>query len=520
VKKPKFIFNFFSVLNATLLLVCMGCAKSVTPPIKNLRLNFTNQIATLDPRKSSDPCSSAVIFMLYQGLTRYNSESKIELALASNVDISEDQKIYTFTLKETYWSDGTKLVAADFERTWKEILSPSFPAPNAPLFYPIKNAKEAKHGSTSLDKIGVKAIDSKTLVVELEHPTPYFLGLLSFCSFFPVHIETKDMIDKDWRGIISNGPFKVDLYRYQSELVLKKNEFYFKKEKCHLNAISISFVSSEMTAFEMFGQGQLDLIGLRFSAIPEDIIPLLENIKSVANPSITFCSYNLKTIPFSNLSLRKAFDGAFNKEALIDSVAYGFGVEATGFLRYTDQEKKQPELSPLKYFEKALSQMNLSKETFPKLTLLCLSNRKSVKTAEILSEQLSRVFGITIIIEPLEMSHYLDKLYKRDYQFAICEAVSQYDDPSSLLSRFENADNPKNYPTWKDEIFIDLMSKASGGTNKENRLDLYLKADSRIREEVPISPLYHADEIYLKTDNLKGFFVSPIGSIHFDEAVL
>jgi oligopeptide transport system substrate-binding protein len=483
---------------------------------KNLRLNFTNQIATLDPRKSSDPCSSAVIFMLYQGLTRYDADCKIEPALASQILISEDQKTYTFILKETYWSNGVKLVAKDFERTWKDILSPLFPAPNAPLFYPIKNAKRAKNGDISVDKVGIKAIDDSTLVVELEHPTPYFLSLVSFCSFFPVYDKYKDQIDKDWNGIVSNGPFQVAHYQYQSELSLKKNELYFKNELRKIDQITISFVSSEMTAFEMFNKKELDLVGLRFSAIPEDIIPLVKNIKAVANPSTTFCSYNLKNPLFSNLYLRKALDQAINKEALIDSVAHGFGVKATGFLRYSHDEK-----APfLDYFEIALNQMNLSKETFPKLTLLCLANRKNIKAAEILSEQLTNAFGITICIEPLQMSHYLEKLYKRDYQFAICEAISQYDDPSSLLSRFENADNPKNYPAWEDKVFIDLMIQASNCASFETRFSLYLKADERIKEEVPISTLYHADEIYLKADNLKGMLVSPIGSIHFDEASL
>src|SRR5262245_55725956 len=103
------------------------------------------------------------------------------------MEISEDRKIYTFHIREAFWSDGTAVTAWDFEKSWKDILNPDFPAMNAHLLYPIKNAEGAKMGKTSLSEVGIKSIDAKTLEVTLEHPTPYFLELIAFCVFYPVN---------------------------------------------------------------------------------------------------------------------------------------------------------------------------------------------------------------------------------------------------------------------------------------------------------------------------------------------
>jgi len=135
---------------------------------QQLRLSFLDLPLALDPRLAGDEYSSNVIKMLYEGLTRISRDSKPSLALAKSVDISADQKRYIFKLRPALWSDGTPLVAYNFEYAWKKILSPSFYTSFAYFFYPIKNARAAKEGRIDIEKVGIKAVDDLTLVVDLE----------------------------------------------------------------------------------------------------------------------------------------------------------------------------------------------------------------------------------------------------------------------------------------------------------------------------------------------------------------
>ena len=120
-------------------------------------------VQTLDPRRVRYLPTATVIHMLYEGLMRIGPDGNPAPALAEIVSISPDQLTYTFTLRRSAWSDGQPVTASDFAETWKSVLDPTFPSPNAYQLYPIRGAKAAKEGNASLNAIGVRAIDDSTL---------------------------------------------------------------------------------------------------------------------------------------------------------------------------------------------------------------------------------------------------------------------------------------------------------------------------------------------------------------------
>jgi len=146
-----------------------------------IAINFSYSPFTADPRKCTDPVTTTLNFMLYEGLTHLEADGTVSYALAERVKISRDKRNYLFFLRPAMWSDGSPLTAYHFEAAWKAALSPDFTSKSAHLLFPIKNAERAKNGECSLDEVGIEALDEKTLMVRLERPTPYFLELISFC---------------------------------------------------------------------------------------------------------------------------------------------------------------------------------------------------------------------------------------------------------------------------------------------------------------------------------------------------
>lgn len=247
-----------------LVLICLlfaGCSTPEAPTrLKTLRISFASYPTSLDPRMSGDFVSATMVGLLYDGLTRCLPDGSPEPALADSVEISDDLKSYVFSLREAYWSDGRRVVARDFEQSWKQQLDPKSPSLCTYLFYPILNAEKAAKGEKGLNEVGIYAIDDQTLKVELEYPTAYFLSLTSFPSFLPVASHTE--------APVVNGPFTLEKEGSQSELVLKKNSFFWNHENIQIEEIKISIIPDEHAALGMFERGELDWLGELFRQSP------------------------------------------------------------------------------------------------------------------------------------------------------------------------------------------------------------------------------------------------------------
>ncbi len=68
-----------------------------------LRLSIRTDPVTLDPQKSGDPISSALIFLLFKGLTRLEADNTIRCDLARSFHSLNNDKKYVFELGEYFW---------------------------------------------------------------------------------------------------------------------------------------------------------------------------------------------------------------------------------------------------------------------------------------------------------------------------------------------------------------------------------------------------------------------------------
>lgn len=161
-----------------------------------LHMNLSAEPPTFDPAQAQDSQAHTVLNMMYEGLVRLDENSKPVPGVAEKWDISSDGLKYVFHLrKDAKWSNGDPVTAKDFVFAWQRVLDPNTtPAPPyAYQLYYIKGAEEYNNKKmTDFSQVGVKATDDHTLEVTLKNPTPYFLGLTSFYTFYPVHQSVKD----------------------------------------------------------------------------------------------------------------------------------------------------------------------------------------------------------------------------------------------------------------------------------------------------------------------------------------
>ena len=137
--------KIFLILCIPTLFFLTSCKKKDKEKTKKcLTINIVSEPQSLYPLKARDLVSLNLAKTFFDGLMRVDNEGNILPAVAQSYNVSEDGKIYTFFLRDSFWSNGEKLTADDFEYTWKKVLSPSFITPNETSLFVIKNAKKQK----------------------------------------------------------------------------------------------------------------------------------------------------------------------------------------------------------------------------------------------------------------------------------------------------------------------------------------------------------------------------------------
>jgi len=278
---------------------------------------------TLDPRKSTGSPEATVEAQLFEGLTSLDAKNSPIPAMAEKWEISPDGLKYKFHLRpDIKWSNGDPVTAYDFEYAWKTTLSPDLGSKYAYQLFYVKNGEAYNQNLTTADKVGVRALDDKTLEVVLEKPTAYFLSLTAFHSLYPVPrrvVEANPKWAADPKTIVGNGPFKIIGWVHNSRIELVKNENYWDAAKVKLPKLDFVLTDSGSTEIAMFDNNQIDMGD---NAPPSEYPRLQKQDLLKISPFLGtyFFSFNVTKAPMDKAKVRKALTLALDRQAIITNV--------------------------------------------------------------------------------------------------------------------------------------------------------------------------------------------------------
>ncbi|MFN0065097.1 MAG: peptide ABC transporter substrate-binding protein [Chlamydiales bacterium] len=527
------------ILFALLIVSCFSCQKKMTviPPKQILRLNMADDAAALDPRVVRRVKDLMLVRHLFDGLMRIDAQCKPQFAVAEDVAISDDLLTYTFFLRECYWTNGDPVTAHDFVHSWKKTLDPKFITDYAHMLYHIRNAERAHRGESSLEDVGVVALDDRTLVVTLEAPTPPFLELTAFPTFFPVNKrideESTLWVNPPGRDFVSNGPFRLKQWIPDQEIILVRNETYWDKEHVYLDGLDISMVGDNNTESYLFSKGELDWLGQPLSSnISTELLGKLKEegkLSSYAIDGTVWLNYNVEKEPFNNINIRKAFTLAINRSEIIQYILQGSQKIATTPIPPSMAMRQDPffqdggieEAQVL--FEKGMSEMGWSRETFPQITLKYPPSERNTKIIQYIQQTWQQTFDLQVDLCATEYQLYRAQCRQGNCQVGTGEWIADYHDPISFLELFKYHNDSKtgsgmNNTNWENPKFISLLDRSTVEKNPAIRRALLKEAEELLMEEMPIAPLYHHAFDYVKKDYVQDVVLSPLGGSDFKSA--
>lgn len=497
-----------------------------------IHLHLPRATQSLDPRIGADRTSGVAIKMLYEGLSRINADGQVEPAIANEIKITEGGKKYIFTLKKTFWSNGSPLTAYDFEYAWKKNLEPEFCSPYSFLFFPIQNAERVKKGEVPSSELGVKALDDNTLCVQLEYPIPYFLDLTANWTFSPLCRDI-DLKHPGWayhsgETYVCNGPFKLDLWKLNDDLQVVKNPFYWDKEAVKIDRIKISIIENEKVSLDLFYRGEVDWVGDPLGKVLPNEIPYLKRNHLLHTEDqhygLFWLQMNLNRLPLLNANIRKAFYFGTNRQDLITNVLYSDDIPAYGFNSLpqpsSPKDREEDVKKAMILFEKGLKELGIQKHDLPPIVISHSEIEEQEAISRALGAQWSELFGIRIQYERLLWNDYFDALNQNNFMIGGISWYTRFTDPIYFYNLYVFRENAVKVTTWKNVVYSDLINKAAACTVLSEKMRLLEQAETILLDEMPVIPLFYQKFRYVKNPRLKGFIISNTNQIDFRSAYL
>ena len=300
--------------------------------------NGTEPENPLIPTNTSEVGGGRIITSVFSGLVYYTAEGKVENEVAESIE-TEDSQSWTIKIREGLkFSDGSPLTAQSFVDAWNFGANTANAQKSQSFFQPIEGFDEvsADDATEDLTLSGLEVVDDTTFTVKLVSAQADFSSRLGYSAYSPLPDSAYEDIDGFGEKPVGNGPYMVDSWAHDSEIVLVPNPEYDGPRAAQNAGITFVIYADEETLFNDMLSGNVDVSDI----IPTSALSTFEDElgeRAVNAPGAVFQSF---TIPQDDPDFsgeagklrRQALSYAIDRKAICDSLFFGTRSPATDFV--------------------------------------------------------------------------------------------------------------------------------------------------------------------------------------------
>lgn len=474
---------------------------------------------TLDPQKARTDGAFNVLRDVFEGLTAVGPDGSAVPAAAERWEVTPDGLEYTFHLRDGLrWSNGDRLVAADYVTGMRRLVDPATASPYAQSLDPVANANAITRGEQPPAALGVAAPDDRTVVVTLAHPAPYLPGLLAQPSTFPVHgpsLAAHGAAYAKPGNLVSNGAYVLGDWVIGSRIELARNHRYWNDAATGIDRVRYLHHDDPSAEYRQYRAGEVDIT---YSVPPQQFAAIKAATPSelhiAPQLSVYYYGFNLSRPPFKDRpELRRALSMVLDRDRIVTAVtglgeAPAWGWVARGTADYTPQRFDYAAWTPERriaeareIYRKAGYSDARPLEVEIRYNTGEVHNRIAVAIAAMWKDAL----GVKTTLYAEEFRALLASVQARtDTQVFRSSWVGDYNDAYTFLQLLQS-DFGLNLTGYANPAYDALLDEATGQPDLARRRALLEQAERAMLADTPVLPIYFYVNKHLVKPRIAGW---------------
>ncbi len=468
------------------------------------------------PILATDSASGDIVGLVFNGLIKYNERLEIVGDLAESWTVSEDGLTLTFTLRPNVrWQDGAPLTAEDVRFTYEKLIDPTVHTPFSSSYELVES---------------VEVLDARTIRVRYQEPfapalESWMMGVIPKHLLEHEDVNTTPLL----RRPIGTGPYRFIRWKTGELIELRANSDYF-EHRPHIDRYLYRIIPDQATLFlELLTLG-VDMTGLTpLQYRRQTNTPVIERrYQQFRYPSFgfTYVGYNLQDSRFADVRVRRAFDHAIDKQAIIDGVLYGLGAVATGPYpkeSWAYDPSIQPRARDLEAARQLLAEAGwqdrdgdgwLDKDGQPFRFTLTTNQGNEVRrqVCEIVQQQL-KALGIDVKVKIIEWSTFVHEFIdKRRFEAILLGwSLSRDPDQYDLFHSTKTKEGEYNFVGYANPEVDRLLEQGRRIFDQQARAAIYHQVHRHLHEDQPYTFLYVPDALPIVSSRFRNVVATPIG---------
>lgn len=464
-----------------------------TEPVEGgtITVGISQDLDSLDPHKAVAAGTKEVLFNIYEGLVKPDSDGNLVPAVAEDYEVSDDAMTYTFTLRDgVKFHNGNDVTAEDVKYSIDRCADTSDGDPLVSAYSIISS---------------VNIVDESTVEIVLSEANTEFL------AYMTTAIIPKDSADSLETDPVGTGPFKYVSRSAGENIILEKNEDYW-GDQAHLDEVEFKIVADSDMLVTYLKSGAIDMAARLTTSQAAELTDGFHIEEGTMN-LVQALYLNNAVEPLNDERVRQALCYAINPDEIMDLMADGKGVRVgtsmyPGLTKYFDESLSD-------YYEQDYDKaIELLEEAgypdgFELEIKVSSADQPHIDTAQVIKEQLKDI-GVDVTIELIEWETWLEEVYaNRDYEATVVGVDASNLSARAMLERF-TSDASGNFINFSSEEYDEIFAQAIATIDDDEQTALYKELETILAEEAANVYIQDLANLVAISDSYDGYTFYPL----------